>query len=78
MTVISMKLAQSASRDDNTGTRLAAVPVIALLQLSPAQARFPSLLEDTSLAVRIPTMIVVNFMLVEAQRMEIFLKVQNG
>jgi hypothetical protein len=64
-TVISMKLAQSASRDDNGIGRLAAVPIIALPQLSPQ-------LPCTSCAARALRRTVANFMLAKVQRMKIF------
>ena len=64
-TVISMKLAQSASRDDNGIGRLVAVPKIALPQLSPQ-------LQCTSCAVRALRMTAVNFMLAKVQKMKIF------
>jgi hypothetical protein len=65
MTVISMKLEQSANRDDNGIGRLPAVPIIALPQLSPQ-------LPCTNCTARALRMMVVNFMLAKVQRMKIF------
>lgn len=64
MTVISMKLEQAASLDDNGSGRLGAVPITAIPQLSPQ-------LPFTKCAARALNMTVVNFMLAKIQIMTI-------